>query len=313
MLIVCPDCQKQISDLEPACPSCGRPGPFTGAASVAETPAPTATSTPSGKGKMWLIGLAVVLVIGILALGLAKKEAEAPEEASKTFTNSIGMEFVLIPAGSFMMGCDPTFNECNDSEKPQHRVNIGQPFYLGKYQVTQAQWEAVMGNNPSSFKGRDNPVDSVSWDDAQVFIKKLNEKEGHTRYRLPTEAEWEYAARAGTTSAWSFGDEGNAMSGYAWYGANSGDTTHPVGQKQPNPWGLYDVHGNVWEWVQDCWSDNYRDAPTDGSAGGNNCEYRVLRGGSWKYIPSFARSAYRNVFSPGFRSYLSGLRIARTQ
>ncbi|MCL2523949.1 MAG: formylglycine-generating enzyme family protein [Betaproteobacteria bacterium] len=257
--------------------------------------------------------MAALTVVGFW--GLIPAAANAQGAAAKTTTNSIGMEFVLIPSGSFLMGCNPSNEKCNDNEMPQHRVSISQPFYLGKYEVTQAQWVAVMGNNPSRMKGRDNPVETLSWKDAQVFIQKLNQKEGHNRYRLPTEAEWEYAARAGTSSAYSFGDDANALSGYAWYWGNSGKTTHPVGQKQPNPWGLYDVHGNIREWVQDCWSDNYQGAPTDGSAvDGNDCKWRVLRGGSLFSDPSFARSAYRDAGFPSLRNNGYGLRIAaRTQ
>ena len=171
--------------------------------------------------------------------------------AGMIYTNSIGMEFMLIPAGTFMMGSEKGYAD----EKPQHRVTISRPFYLGKYEVTQAQWEAVMGNNPSRFDGRNNPVEQVSWEDVRVFIARLNAHEGHTRYRLPTEAEWEYAARAGSTSAYSFGDDAARLGQYAWYGDNSGKTTHPVGQKLPNAWGLHDMHGNVWEWVQGWYGD----------------------------------------------------------
>jgi formylglycine-generating enzyme required for sulfatase activity len=167
--------------------------------------------------------------------------------AEKTWSNSIGMDFVLIPAGKFMMGSDTGDND----EKPVHEVRISKPFYLGKYEVTQGQWQAVLGNNPSNFKGDANlPVGNVSWEDVQEFIRKLNAKEGGTKYRLPTEAEWEYAARAGTTTAYSYGNDVSQLKEYAWYAENAGGKTHPVGQKEPNAWGLHDKHGNVWEWVQ---------------------------------------------------------------
>lgn len=204
---------------------------------------------------------------------------------------NVKLEMVLIKAGSFMMGG----NE-NDDEKPVHRVNITKPFYLGKYEVTQSQWGAVMGNNPSYFKdcGGNCPVDNVDWYEAQQFVKRLNaRRDGHT-YRLPTEAEWEYAARSGTT-----GDYAGNLEEMAWYGRsrNSGGKTHSVGQKKPNAWGLYDMHGNVYEWVQDRWHDNYTGAPMDGSAwesGSNN--NRPLRGGSWfdNGLGRQWRSAYRN-------------------
>jgi formylglycine-generating enzyme required for sulfatase activity len=161
------------------------------------------------------------------------------------------MEFVLIQAWTFQMGS----NNGEPNEKPVHMVRISRPFYLGKYEVTQAQWEAVMGNNPSQFKGDPNsPVENVSWDDVQEFIKRLkrlNTRESGVKYRLPREAEWEYAAQAGTTTAYSFGNDPSQLGEYAWYGENANGETHPVGQKKPNPWGLYDMHGNVWEWVQD--------------------------------------------------------------
>ena len=204
-----------------------------------------------------------------------------------TCTNTIGMEFVLIPAGEFDMGSHlDEEGRCND-EGPVHHVNIEKAFYMGRYEVTQEQWRAIMGDNPSYFTGDDYlPVESVSWDEVQEFIRKLNEKEDTDKYRLPSEAEWEYACRAGTTTRYSFGDDESKLGDYAWYGDNSGGKTHPVGRKKPNSWGLYDMHGNVWEWVQDCFHcDNYSGAPADGSAWVVACEfggaYRVNRGCSW--------------------------------
>jgi formylglycine-generating enzyme required for sulfatase activity len=160
-------------------------------------------------------------------------------------------EMVVIPAGSFMMG-SPSDPEAtgNPSEKPQHGVQI-KSFAMGKYEVTQGQWYAVMGNFPIGKKGSMLPVESVSWDDAQRFIAKLNKKTGW-EYRLPSEAEWEYAARAQSTTEWSFGDEPYKLGNYAWYNENSRAKTHEVGQKLPNAFGLFDMHGNVWEWTQDC-------------------------------------------------------------
>ncbi len=201
----------------------------------------------------------------------------------KTFTNSIGMEFVQIPAGEFDMG-SPVAVHYN--ERPVHHVNISKAFYLGIYEVTQKQWMDIMGYNPSSFKGDALPVEQVSWYDVQQFIKKLNEKEKEegNYYRLPSEAEWEYAARAGTNTTYSFGNNEKELGDYAWHGLNSGGTSHPVGKKKPNPWGLYDMHGNVWEWVQDIMYGTYDGAPTDGSAretGIGDMDLKVNRGGSW--------------------------------
>ena len=156
----------------------------------------------------------------------------------------------------------------NDDEKPMHEVRISKPFYLGKYEVTQGQWQAVMGNNPSRFKGDPNrPVEQVAWEDVQAFMRKLNAIEGGTTYRLPTEAEWEYAARAGTTTAYSFGDDPRLLGEYAWYSENAKGKTHPVGQKKSNAWGLHDMHGNVWEWVQDWYSKPYPSGTVTESAG----------------------------------------------
>ncbi|MDR1921074.1 MAG: formylglycine-generating enzyme family protein [Candidatus Adiutrix sp.] len=230
---------------------------------------------------------------------------QAEASLSKSRANSIGMEFVLIPAGEFMMG-SPDGDEDADCDENQHRVTISRPFCLGKYEVTQAQWEAVMGNNPSEFEGRNNPVENVSWDDVQEFINKLNQKEGGNKYRLPTEAEWEYAARAGTTSTYSFGDDAEALGRYAWYGENSGGTTHPVGQKEPNAWGLYDMHGNVWEWVQD-WYDDYSGSPATDPLGASSGSSRVFRGGdnAWS-----CRSAFRSGDTPDARYDYLGFRLA---
>ncbi|MEA1868882.1 MAG: formylglycine-generating enzyme family protein [Euryarchaeota archaeon] len=219
--------------------------------------------------------------------------------------NSIGMKFTLIPAGEFMMG-----SEEYDPEKPVHKVKINKPFYLGTYPVTQAEWKAVMGNNPSHCKGDDLPVEQVSWNDVQEFIKKLNEKEGTDKYRLPSEAEWEYACRAGTTTRYSFGDSESKLDDYAWYDDNSGYKTHPVGRKKPNSYGLYDMYGNVREWVQDTWRSDYDGAPTDGSAweSGDSPD-RVLRGGSWRSLARYCRPAYRGSDVPGNRNFNLGFRL----
>jgi len=230
---------------------------------------------------------------------------QAPETA-KTQRNSIGMEFVLIPAGTFQMGS----NDGND-EKPVHTVRIMQPFYLGKYEVTQGQWQAVMGSNPSKFTGDPNrPVENVSWDDVQEFIRRLNSREGGATYRLPTEAEWEYAVRAGTTTRWSFGDDARQLGRYAWPEENAGGYTHPVGQLQPNPWGLYDMHGNVWEWVQD-WYGSYTSGTAVDPAGPSSGSDRVYRGGSCYGLARECWSALRRGAAPGNRYNALGFRLLR--
>ena len=218
-------------------------------------------------------------------------------------------EMVAIPAGSFDMGSTD-----HPDEQPVHRVNVS-AFLLGRTEVTQRQWIAVMGSNPSSFKncGMDCPVENINWNDAQVFSKKLSQKTGRT-YRLPSEAEWEYAARAGNSGKWSFGNGESQLGDYAWFDRNSGATTHIVAQKRPNAFGLYDVHGNVWEWVLDVPHDNYYGAPNDGSAwvNGGDQARRVLRGGAWKFNPWVLHSAIRFHYAPDFRSFIIGMLIART-
>ncbi|TQD29544.1 formylglycine-generating enzyme family protein [Methanolobus vulcani] len=237
--------------------------------------------------------------------GRFRKEREVCEK--KKLTNSIGMEFLKIPAGEFKMGS----NGC-DFEKPIHTVKIPKPFYLGKYTVTQKQWKAVMGNNPSDFKDDDRPVGQVSWNDVQEFVRKLNEMEGTDEYRLPSEAEWEYGCRAGTTTRYLFGDDASDLDDYAWWDKNSGCTTHPVGQKKPNPWGLYDVHGNVWEWCQDEWHDDYTGAPDDGSSweDGSSSD-RIIRGGGLGVEAWYCRSAFRYYFQPDGRGSPVGFRLLR--
>ena len=220
-------------------------------------------------------------------------------------SNSIGMSFKSFPGGTFTMG---------DGNTPHH-VTLTQPFELGVYEVTQEQYEAVMGTNPSRFKGSQNPVEQVSWDDAVEFCRKLSElpaekKAGYV-YRLPTEAEWEYACRAGTTTEYSYGDSDSKLGAYGWYEGNSGRTTHPVGKKKPNAWGLYDMHGNVWEWCQD-WYGNYPSGSVTDPTGPASGDDRVLRGGSFLYRSSLARSALRNSARPDSRSYSFGFRPART-
>jgi formylglycine-generating enzyme required for sulfatase activity len=217
-----------------------------------------------------------------------------------------GIELVRIPGGEFMMGSD------RPDEKPAHKVAISKPFYLGKHEVTQAQWQEVMGTNPSHFKGDPNrPVERVSWKMVQEFISKLNAREGHNLYRLPTEAEWEYAARAGSTTKYYFGDDDALLEQYAWYNKNDKGTTHPVGQLKPNAWGLYDMMGNVWEWVQD-WRGPYaagQQGDPQGPATGNA---RGYRGGGWGYPPVRCRVAFRSYDSQDYVYGTHGFRLAMT-
>ena len=236
------------------------------------------------------------------------------KQTPDTYTNSLGMEFILIPEGEFMMGAVPQDKNASDDEKPQHKVRITKPFYMGKYPVTQEEWERLMGNNPSSFikAGKRAPVEKVSWNDCQEFIKKLNQKEGKT-YRLPTEAEWEYSSRggdSGSSTIYTYGDDANKLGDYAWYNSNSGGTTHPVGQKKPNSLGLYDIMGNVWEWCGD-WYDGkyYKNSPSADPKGADKGGSRVLRGGSWGSFARSGRLSDRGISNPDGRDVNCGFRL----
>lgn len=244
-------------------------------------------------------------------VSVAPPHAAQPE--TERITNDLGMTFVRIPAGEFWMGTSDEaiealikrypddLREWFENQAPRHRVTISQPYYLGIHPVTQAQWEAVMSNNPSRFEGKpDHPVEQISWDEVQQFLQRLNDRQDGNIYRLPSEAQWEYACRAGSTGAYCFGDDAGQLGAYAWYDDNSGSMTHPVGQKQPNAWGLYDMHGNVWEWVQDWYGPYTADAVTDPS-GPTAGAGRVLRGGGWSVAAQLARSALRGWLRPGLR------------
>jgi formylglycine-generating enzyme required for sulfatase activity len=233
--------------------------------------------------------------------------------SSKTQGPISGMEFVSIPGGSFTMGSPSIETDRSYGEDPQHQVTI-QAFYMMSTEVTQAQWKAVMGSNPSNFKRDNLPVESISWNDCQEFIKKLNQMDPGKGYRLPSEAEWEYACRAGTTTRFCSGNSESDLARVGWYSGNSGSKTHPVGTKESNAWGLYDMHGNVWEWCEDWFHDSYKGAPSDGSAwesGGG--QYRVLRGGSWSGRLLYCRSAIRDGAPPDKRGDGNGLRLMRSQ
>jgi len=216
-----------------------------------------------------------------------------------TRRKSLKMDLCSISAGEFIMG--------NEDFGPTYTVKITSGFFYGIFPVTQAQWEAVMGSNPSSFKRDDLPVEQVSWDDCQEFIKRLNAI-GKGTFRLPTEAEWEYACRAGSSEAYCFGDNEKQLVDYAWYSDNSNRQPQPVGKKKPNAWGLYDIHGNVWEWCQD-WYGNYSSAMTLDPQGPTSGSNRVCRGGSWYHSASSATSAHRNKNVPTVRVSYMGFRI----
>jgi formylglycine-generating enzyme required for sulfatase activity len=221
--------------------------------------------------------LFLIFIAQFFILGTGAETANAKEDE---YVNSIGMEFVLIPAKTYTMSA-------NDRNK-KHQVTISKPFYLGKYEVTQAQWQSVMGSYPNSPAKPDKPVSLISWDDTQEFIKRLNQKEGHDRYRLPTEAEWELAATTGGKWGTSMEFSESDLDKYAWTPSNSGGHSRPVGQKQPNPFGLYDILGNVAEWVYDWYTYDYQNTEKWGSVdpkGTNvkdsNVPGKSVRGGSY--------------------------------
>lgn len=216
------------------------------------------------------------------------------------------MQFVLLPPGEFRMGSP------GGNEKPLHMVMISNPFYIGKHEVTQAQWEKLMGNNPSRFRGPNLPVSNVTWFDCQDFIARLKERWdgslGLKRVSLPTEAQWEYACRAGTMTEYVHGDKASGLEAYAWYAQNSGGTPHPVGTRRPNDWGIYDMNGNVWEWCQDVFEGYPTERVTD-PAGPKSGADRVLRGGSWNCKADVCRSAYRANLGPTMRLVFNGFRV----
>ena len=233
------------------------------------------------------------------------------------FSNGVTMKLVRIEAGKFTMGSPETEKDRSKDEGPQRRVTISTPFYMGVTEVTQAQWQAVMNTQPWEGQtyvkaGADNAASWISWDNAAAFCKALSKKAGRA-VRLPTEAEWEYACRSGTTTAYGFGDDSSNLGDYAWYGGNAYNMddkyAHPVGVKKPNAWGLYDMHGNVWEWCADWYADSYANADTRDPKGPSSGEARVLRGGSWDGHPQNCRAAYRYGDSPGGRDIDSGFRV----
>ncbi|WP_407282257.1 formylglycine-generating enzyme family protein [Methanolobus sp. WCC1] len=230
-----------------------------------------------------------------------KAKEKAP---SISTTNSVGMDFMLIPAGEFYL--DPS----EFSYDIPVKVTIKESFYLGKYQVTQKQWKTVMGNEPSCFEGDDRPVECITWNEVRNFIKRLNEMENTDKYRLPSEIEWEYACRAKIDSEYFFGSQDMELDEYAWYYLNSQDGTHPVGQKKPNPWGLHDMYGNVWEWCQNRYHRNYEEALAEGTAWETVGSIGiVLRGGGWVSYPEKCRSSCRSSFDSDYGSYSVGFRL----
>lgn len=273
---------------------------------------------------MWKLRVAIIslLFCCFFTLGGCQK---------KSLINSLGMKLVLIPTGEFLMG-SPTGEEERDDNEHRHLVKISRAFYAGVTEVTQGQWVKVMGNNPSanSSCGRECPVELVTWHEAVKFCNKLSEREDLKQaywingtfvfrnqdangYRLPTEAEWEYACRAGTTTRFYAGDTESDLGRAGWYNGNSGRTIHPVGLKTPNAWGLYDMHGNVWEWNWDWYGKDYfLHSPLNNPAGPIGGLDRLHRGGGWNNGPKQSRSAFRWGVTPTGRTQFLGFRIVRS-
>lgn len=245
---------------------------------------------------------------------IRRKAAETTPtpDGGKAFKNSIGMEFIRIPSGTFTMG-----SAANKDEQPVHRATVSKAFYIGKYEVTIGEWKKVMGDSANPIADEDKmfyekdrqPIIYVSWGDVQEFIKRLSTQDGGA-YRLPTEAEWEYVARAGTKTQWFFGSDFGKIGTYAWIGSNSGGKTHEVGKKEPNGFGVYDIYGNVSEWVHDRYAPYPSDAVTD-SFGSKTGDDRVTRGGGWNI--TVLSSTYRGYAAPTYRKNNIGFRLVRVE
>lgn len=247
--------------------------------------------------------LVAAFFIVLSAATVLHAEIQQPEER---FTNALGQTFVYISPGTFMMG-SPEDERGRSEDETQHSVTLTRGFYMQTTEVTQAQWLDVMENNPSHFQdcGPQCPVENVSWEDVQLFIQRLNQRETLHTYRLPTEAEWEYAARAGTTGPFA----GSSLDSLGWYRNNSGDRTHPVARKSPNAWGLYDMHGNIREWVQD-WYGSYPEGSVVDPRGPARGRFRINRGGAKNMIAAGCRAAYRSINSQSSRYSTLGFRLA---
>ena len=281
-----------------------------------------------GQGILLIAGTAAIIPVIFKWIGGMITASQKPSEIVPLFPSSsklvnyqeilaggVKLDMVMLPAGSFLMGSPANDPDAESDEKPQHQVKL-KSFSIGQYPVTQEQYQAVMGNNPSNFKNNPkNPVETVSWNEAQEFCKKLSQLTGK-KYRLPTEAEWEYACRAGTQTRFYFGDAAFKLEDYGWYDGNSSSKTHPVGEKKPNDWGLYDMSGNVWEWCEDPSHDSYANKPENIKNNGNaiwsssDISVRVLRGGSWFNYSGDCRSAGRIRYLADVRDFGSGVRLA---
>ncbi|MDO4857460.1 MAG: formylglycine-generating enzyme family protein [Thermoguttaceae bacterium] len=249
-----------------------------------------------------LFAVLVLLFLGVfwVSCSWADELPSNPDVGDRIVLTADGVEYAFrwCPPGEFMMG------GTGSDEKPVHKVKLTRGFWLLETEVTQEMWQSVMGSNPSKFSGAKKPVEQVSWDDCQSFCQKLSRKLDQ-QVKLPTEAQWEYACRAGTT-----GDYAGDLDSMGWYVDNSGSTTHAAGQKKPNAWGLYDMHGNVWEWCSDFYDAKFYDrSPASDPENTEPSSYRVFRGGDWFFSAGFSRSAFRFRDAPDYRVYFLGLRV----
>ena len=256
---------------------------------------PSIQPTDSGGAMTLHAAIRLTVIVAPFLIACSQRTPEAP----------INMEFVRIEPGTFTMGCPPGNIVCDGDERPAHQVRITKGFEIGKFEVTQAQWKIVMGTEPSNFKGEMLPVEQVSWDDVGTFMERMNARKDGYRYRLPTEAEWEYAARAGATEM-----HHGVPDEIAWFMENSNGVTHPVGSKAPNAWGLHDTQGNVYEFVQDWFGPYANEAATDPTGPGNGSE-RLPRGGSWMSTIRGIRLPNRNLIEPGEADFNIGFRCVR--
>jgi len=261
---------------------------------------------------------AIVLLEGCERKAPDETASQAPENAPAGSKSKSGVEMVLLPAGRFTMG------DATQIDATPHEVAVSS-FYIDKFLVTQNEYQRVMGKNPSRWKGGDNPVEQIRWSDAATYCNARSEAEGlrpcydlqtwkcnfeANGYRLPTEAEWEYACRAGTKTAYSFGDDAAKLADYAWFDKNSGGKPHPVGQKLANPWGLFDMHGNMWEWCNDFYDvEYYKQSPEQDPRGPETGDTKVVRGGAWKFGDESCRSGYRYNENPGYADVCFGYDI----
>jgi formylglycine-generating enzyme required for sulfatase activity len=263
-----------------------------------------------GRGILIVGGTLTFALLAAMVLGMVRRRSFWPQFSLLWLMAFMSAMSIVAYGGVRWRQAEQAWENSSIVEMPAHEVTLAQPFYMGKFEVTQEQFEKIIKSNPSEYKGARNPVERVSWDDAQEFCKQMSQKTGRS-VRLPSEAEWEYACRAGTSTWFYNGDKDEDLGRVGWYGENSAGRTHPVGEKEPNVFGLYDMHGNVWEWVEDDLHDDYTGAPTDGSAwietprGGG----RVLRGGSWRYFARLCRSAFRYWGAPEYRLDRVGFRV----